>query len=301
MQVKEEGPNKRSCFVIMPFSETTPKHTKEYWTNHYLDFLKPLIEQRGNLIVHRSEELRADIITQIVTDLVKSDVVVADLTDTNANVMWELGIRQSFKSGTVTVVDKDTKDKKLPFDVYSKSTITYDLNDSKTMDEFREKFPRAIQDCFDNERKCDSRVLEVIGMRGTLYEIVRREEIIRRLDAVDFECVHNRSLLLAIAQAAERNLRKGAQPSVIMHRFGVSAIESLVVNRYIEKDKRFFESAYLCMSLALAFNSELDRWQGTRKHLTENWLLRNRGDMDKALTDLQANVLEVRSMVIKRV
>ncbi len=30
---------KRRCFVILPFSKTTEKHTEEYWNKHYNEFL----------------------------------------------------------------------------------------------------------------------------------------------------------------------------------------------------------------------------------------------------------------------
>jgi hypothetical protein len=41
------------CFVIMPFSETTPEHTEDYWTRHFDTFLKPLIEGSGSGVSFR--------------------------------------------------------------------------------------------------------------------------------------------------------------------------------------------------------------------------------------------------------
>lgn len=89
----------------MPFSKTTDKHTEDYWTEHFERFLKPLIEENPGLEARRSEPLRGDILRQIITDLVVSRVVVADLTDHNPNVYWELGVRQSFQHGTVTIAE----------------------------------------------------------------------------------------------------------------------------------------------------------------------------------------------------
>lgn len=78
--------NRQSCFVIMPFGKTTDEHTEEYWTKHFENFLKPLIEENPNLEARRSKELRGDILNEIITDLVTSPIVVANLTDKNANV-----------------------------------------------------------------------------------------------------------------------------------------------------------------------------------------------------------------------
>jgi len=87
----------------MPFSKTIGDRTKQYWTNHYNKFLKPLIEGTGQLDAYRSSPVREDIISNIITHLIMDPVVVADITDYNPNVLWELGVRQSFKSGTVTI------------------------------------------------------------------------------------------------------------------------------------------------------------------------------------------------------
>src|SRR3989304_4593293 len=90
--------DKKRCFVIMPFSKTE-HHTEEYWTRHFGSFLKPLIERNEAFEAFRSEPLRGDIASQIITNLASSDVVVADLTDHNPNVFWELGVRHSYKQG----------------------------------------------------------------------------------------------------------------------------------------------------------------------------------------------------------
>jgi len=101
--ISEEGDlmsaNREICFVITPFSKTTDEHTKRYWTEHFKSFLKPLIDENPDLEARRSKPLRGDILREIITDLVVSRVVVADLTDHNPNVYWELGVRQSFKHG----------------------------------------------------------------------------------------------------------------------------------------------------------------------------------------------------------
>ena len=110
------------CFVIMPFSKTTDKHTKDYWTKHFKTFLKPLVEENPELEAHRSQPLRGDIIRQIITDLALCRVVIVDLTDQNPNVYWELGVRQSFKHGTVTIAEAGTP---LPFDIGGKGTLYY--------------------------------------------------------------------------------------------------------------------------------------------------------------------------------
>ena len=131
---------KNKCFVIMPFSKSSESHTEEYWTSHFENFLKLEIEKIPNLEVHRSAELRSDIIKEIIKDLYLSDFVIADLTDHNPNVFWELGVRQSLKYGTITIAEDGTD---LPFDISTKGTLFYYPGDSKKKYEIFTKFKRC--------------------------------------------------------------------------------------------------------------------------------------------------------------
>jgi len=191
--------NREICFVIMPFSKTTDEHTEDYWTEHYESFLKPLIEENPNLEARRSKAMRGDILREIITDLVVSPVVVADLTDNNPNVYWELGVRQSFKHGTVTTADKATE---LPFDIDKKGTLRYYPENHLKNADFCRDFKEAIQDCLTHPERPDSQVLETLSGRGTLFEIFRRDEAIRRLDAVLSECSGNLGVLKDVADQA---------------------------------------------------------------------------------------------------
>ena len=146
----------------MPFSKTSEKHTEEYWTHHFDAFLKPLIEETGDLKVFRSKALRGDLVKEIVENLYNSNIVIADLTDKNPNVFWELGVRQSFKHGTITIAEEGTK---LPFDIITKGTLYYYPGNHIKLQEFRTQLKRAVRDCLDNPDKPDSRVLEILPSR----------------------------------------------------------------------------------------------------------------------------------------
>ena len=149
---------KHKCFVIMPFSKSSESHTEEYWTLHFENFLKPGIEELSNIDVHRSAELRSDIIKEIIKDLYLSNFVVADLTDHNPNVFWELGVRQSLKYGTITIAEDGTN---LPFDISTKSTLFYYPGNSKKNEKFLQNLREAIKDCITNPNKSDSTVIDV--------------------------------------------------------------------------------------------------------------------------------------------
>ncbi len=269
---------KQKCFVIMPFSKTSEKHTEEYWTKHYETFIKPLVESGHPLIAERSSPLRGDILRQIITDLVTAPIVVADLTDANPNVYWELGVRQSFKHGTITIAEDGTA---LPFDLGGKGSLFYFTGDHIKMQDFRSQFNEAIDDCLKNPDLPDSHVLETISGRGTLYQIIMRNETLRRLDALISEIDRNKTVLQSVVYNCNNNIKKkeevkakGEQASSIFttDRFRLVAVEMLVINRYVDADKTFYEKAEEHMDGLISFNDQLSIWEDKPKS-TEPWLL----------------------------
>jgi hypothetical protein len=260
--------NQEICFVIMPFSGTTDKHTDEYWKNHFDPFLKPLIEE-CNLEARRSKALRGDILRQIITDLVVSRVVVADLTDSNPNVYWELGVRQSFKHGTVTIAEVGTR---LPFDVGGKGTLFYYPEDHLEMANFRKRFKEAIKDCLVNPDSPDSHVLETLSGRGTLFEIFRRDEALRRLDAVLSEYARNSETLDAVIKQARANQKDPKNRQFVTRRFRTAAVELLTTSRYLDEEQSFYNWAEVYLNGLLSINAQLSSWEYSPDSM-EKWIL----------------------------
>ena len=289
--------NQGICFVIMPFSKTIDKHTEEYWEKHFEFILKPHIEE-CKLEARRSEALRGDILRQIITALAVSRVVVADLTDSNPNVYWELGVRQSFKHGTVTIAEVGTR---LPFDVGGKGTLRYYPKDHLKMAHFHKRFKEAIQDCLVNPDRPDSHVLETLSGRGTLYEIFHRDEALRRLDAVLSECNRNSNVLDEVAKQARANQKKPEKRGFTTRRFRTVAVELLITNRYINEEQPFYGSAEVYLDVLLGINALLSLWQNspdaTEQWILEDSLLKGRG---KIIKELKAAVTTAREKLSKR-
>jgi hypothetical protein len=239
--------NQKRAFVIMPFSKTTDEHTDDYWTQHFDYFLKPLIKECEELNAIRSEALRGDIVRQIITDLVMSPIVVADLTDSNPNVYWELGIRHSFKQCTITIAESGTR---LPFDLSVKGTLFYYPKNHIKNEKFKKDFKKAIHDCLVHPEAPDSPVLETISGRGTIYEIIHRDEAVRRVNALFSEYSNNRTLLNQLGNSLE----KGA---IISGRFRTACAELLMTNRYIEEIEDFYHVVEVYHNYNTAMNERL--------------------------------------------
>jgi len=165
--------------------------------------------------------------------------------------------------------------RQLPFDIKDSGTLFYDP-DHLDVDNFRKDFKAAIKDCLENSDRTDSHVLETLSGRGTLYEIIRREETLRRLDAVLSECSYNIRLFKWIVKKIQKNW-EGHKKSIFftVSHFRLWAAELLVTNRYVDKDRSFYQlvESYLDKLAMLNVRLELlanpEKRKGTEKSLLE--------------------------------
>jgi hypothetical protein len=104
-----EGRFDKRAFVIMPFSEKgVQKRSKGFFD----EVLKSLITPAGTkaefeVLTARRED--SDIIHHtIIMELLNADLVIADLTDHNPNVLCELGIRLAKEKPVVIIKTQDT-------------------------------------------------------------------------------------------------------------------------------------------------------------------------------------------------
>lgn len=81
------------CFVIMPFTERDERHLHGFFDEVLTNIFKPAITAAG-FEVRTAQRRGSDVIqATIVNDLLEADLVLADLTEHNPNVLFELGMR----------------------------------------------------------------------------------------------------------------------------------------------------------------------------------------------------------------
>jgi hypothetical protein len=81
------------CFVIMPFSERDDRYETGFFTEVFTAIFTPAITAAG-FEVRTAKRQGSDIIqSTIVNELLRADLVLADLTAHNPNVLFELGMR----------------------------------------------------------------------------------------------------------------------------------------------------------------------------------------------------------------
>jgi CheY-like chemotaxis protein len=132
---------KKTCFVIMPFAKTQSCDETE-WTEIYKNMIKPAIEDSGySYTCARSEALLGNVIENILDELNRADVVIADLTDRNPNVYYELGVRHALRDATILISQRLDD---IPFDLRSHAIQTYNWKTSDGRKEFKKKMREII-------------------------------------------------------------------------------------------------------------------------------------------------------------
>lgn len=271
----------------MPFSKTKEHHTEEYWRRHFVSYLKPLIEKNQQLESFRSEPLRGDIAMQIVTDLANADIVVADLTDHNPNVLWELGVRQSFKHCTITIAENGTQ---IPFHFSHKGILFYN---GEHLDNqlFEEQLLDALRNCVEKPNEPDSPVLEALGGRGTLYSIIHADENRRKIEALKLEFSSNRQLLEGVyAKIAEnealRVQKKTVGIAMESQLLKYSALENLNMNRYLDLNPDFYDTLFAYYGFLLTLNKYLLDWWNSPE-FNEKRILGNKKGVEELIGRIQ--------------
>jgi hypothetical protein len=95
------------CFVMTPF--------KEPYDSIYQKILTPAIAEAGLVPVRADQILRpGDAVAQIWNAIREADICVADISETNPNVMYELGLAHAMQKQVILLTKKT---RKTPFDL----------------------------------------------------------------------------------------------------------------------------------------------------------------------------------------
>lgn len=111
LPIIRSSPNKGSdlkCFVIMPLAEREGIRPTGYFREVYESIIKPAVTEAG-FIAETAMRTGSDLIhSTIINELSEADIVLADLTDHNPNVLFELGLRMAENKPVAIIKSDDT-------------------------------------------------------------------------------------------------------------------------------------------------------------------------------------------------
>lgn len=111
---------KGTCFVVMGFGKKTDFETGRVLdlNQSYHNVIKPAVEAAGLKCIRADEIVHSGLIdVPMYEQLLKADVVVADLSTSNRNAIYELGVRHALRPYTTVVIAEEMMMKSPFFDL----------------------------------------------------------------------------------------------------------------------------------------------------------------------------------------
>ncbi len=126
--------DEKLCFVLMPFKNSFDRIYKEQ--------IKPTVESLGLKCV-RADEIFSptSVLEDIWTHILKSKVIIADVTGKNPNVFYEMGIAHTI-GRPVIIITQNKED--VPFDIAQYRYFLYS-DDKKGWEKLRENISLALR------------------------------------------------------------------------------------------------------------------------------------------------------------
>lgn len=149
----ENAVQERRCFIITPIgNENSDTYRKAKGVIESV--IKPILQERGFEDIKPSYEINISgmINTQIINRIIEDDLVIANLTGNNPNVMYELCLRHVVAKPIIHICENGTI---LPFDIKDNRTIFY-TNDMLGVEELKAAMMKYIDEIVYDEEYVDN-------------------------------------------------------------------------------------------------------------------------------------------------
>ncbi len=142
---------KKTCFVVMGFGEKTDFEQQKTFDldKTYRIIIRRAVEDAGLECIRADDVVHAGVIDKPMYELLLgADVVVADLSTSNANAIYELGVRHALRPRTTIVIAETGF--RFPFDIGHLLVRKYEHMgkgiDAEVAEEFRTELTGAIRE-----------------------------------------------------------------------------------------------------------------------------------------------------------
>jgi hypothetical protein len=133
--------SEKTCFVIAPIGEAESE-TRKRSDQVLKHVICPAASACGYKAIRADQISEPGMITsQVIQHIVDDQLVIADLTDRNPNVFYELAIRHAIRKPLVQLIRKGEQ---IPFDVAGTRTIHVDHRDLDSVEEAKKEIASQI-------------------------------------------------------------------------------------------------------------------------------------------------------------
>jgi hypothetical protein len=170
--VADKEPRAGYCFFIAPIGQ--PNSDTRIRSDQVFRHVVAPVAKACGLEAVRADKLSESgfITTQIVQHLIDDSMVIADLTDHNPNVFYELAIRHAFRKPFVQIIQDGQS---IPFDVAGLRTIPVNHRDLDSVATAKDELQRQIERLQHAPESVESPVTVAVD-RATLLRSEKRED-----------------------------------------------------------------------------------------------------------------------------
>ena len=119
--------NRKTCFVIAPIGEPESE-TRKRSDQVLQEIIRPAVESKGYTAIRADAISKPGIVTsQVIQHVVDDSLVLADMTERNPNVFYEMAVRHLYRRPLIQIAERDES---IPFDLAATRTVLFDHHDS---------------------------------------------------------------------------------------------------------------------------------------------------------------------------
>lgn len=154
---------RKICFVIAPIGEEGSETRKR--SDQILKYIiGPAADECGYKAERADSSPRPGLITkQIIDLLIDAPLVIADLTQGNPNVFYELAVRHAVKKPFVHIIDREAG---IPFDIGPMRVVRVTHQDLAQADKAREELVQHIKSAETDPKALENPISTTVELRG---------------------------------------------------------------------------------------------------------------------------------------
>lgn len=205
---------KEKCFIITPIGDDADPIRRHI--EGIIDAaITPALGEKYEIVVAHKISEPGSITKQIISEIYSAKLVIANITNRNPNVMYELALRHAIGKPVITIAEKGTP---LPSDIVSQRTIFYH-NDAKGVLELRDDLTKAESEVdFENISGPIVDVLGDISHDAVVLQTVKQndsddiqplEYIVDRLNRIENAILASQRRVVGHASEENELIKKG--------------------------------------------------------------------------------------------